>query len=49
MAASSEIASHNPASQKIETQLVRNYLGIPGRTQGYVIFIVPPNTKSLKS
>lgn len=42
IAASSRIASRNPASLKIETQLVRNYQGVPGQPQRYVIFIVPP-------
>jgi len=44
---SSQIASRNPASRKLEIQLVRNYLGLPGRPQGYVIYVVPPNRSSL--
>ena len=43
IAAATDIASHNPASQKIETKLVRSYFGIPGQPQNYVIFIVPPS------
>jgi hypothetical protein len=42
IAAFSTIASGNPNSRQIETQLVRYYLGIPGQPQRYVIFIVPP-------
>ena len=42
IAASKTIASGNPNSRQIETQLVRYYLGIPGQPQQYVIFIVPP-------
>jgi hypothetical protein len=44
--ASSNIADRNPASRKIETRLVRNYLGIPGHPRDYAIFIVPPETSS---
>jgi Dolichyl-phosphate-mannose-protein mannosyltransferase len=43
---SNRIASQNPASRKIETQLSRSFFGIPGQPQGYVIFIVPPNAPS---
>jgi len=42
IAQSSSIASRNPQSRKIEIQLTRSYLGIPGQPQSYVIFIVPP-------
>jgi len=42
IAQSSSIASRNPQSRKIEIQLARSYLGIPGQQQSYVIFIVPP-------
>jgi hypothetical protein len=38
---SNNIASQNPASRKIETQLVRKYFGIPGQPRDYVIFIMP--------
>jgi hypothetical protein len=44
--ASSRIASRNAASRQIETQLVRSYLSIPGQSQRYVIFIVPPDASS---
>ncbi len=44
IAASSKIADENPASRKIETQLVRNYFGIPSQPGNYMIFIVPPDT-----
>jgi hypothetical protein len=43
---SSRIASENPASLKIETKLERNYLGVSGASQSYVIFIVPPQQPS---
>jgi hypothetical protein len=46
IATSNGIASRNPASRKIETQLVRSFFGIPGQPQDYVIFIVPPNASS---
>jgi 4-amino-4-deoxy-L-arabinose transferase-like glycosyltransferase len=36
------IADENSASRKIETVLVRNFFGIPGAPQRYVIFIMPP-------
>jgi hypothetical protein len=42
--ASSRIASRNPASRNLETELVRNFLGIDGRPHLYVIFIVPPSS-----
>jgi hypothetical protein len=40
---SNKFANHDPASRKIETQLARSYLGIPGLPHDYVIFIVPPH------
>jgi Dolichyl-phosphate-mannose-protein mannosyltransferase len=43
---SSGIATRNPASQRIETQLERTYFGIAGQPQSYVIFIVPPEASS---
>ncbi len=41
--ASSSTASQNPASRRIETQLVRSFFTIPGQPHDYVIFIVPPD------
>jgi 4-amino-4-deoxy-L-arabinose transferase-like glycosyltransferase len=35
-------AARNPASQRVDIDLTRDYLGIPGSPQHYVIFIVPP-------
>jgi hypothetical protein len=46
IAASDEIAGHNPASRRYNTQLARTYLGISGKPQSYVFFIVPPVTTS---
>jgi hypothetical protein len=43
---SSGIASRNPESRKIETQIARSFLGIPGAPRSYVVFIVPPDTRS---
>ena len=40
---SSRIAASNPASRTTEIKLVRNYWGIPGQPQRYVIFLVPPS------
>ncbi len=40
--ASANVANANPQSRKIETQLVRSLLGIPGEPQSYIIFIIPP-------
>ena len=45
IAASSSVASESPKSRQNETQLVRSYLGIAGRPQRYVIFIVPPSSQ----
>lgn len=42
IASSSGIAGRNPQSRRSETEIVRSYLGIPGRSQRYFIFIVPP-------
>ena len=30
------------AGRRIETEIVRNFLGFPGKPQRYTIFIVPP-------
>jgi 4-amino-4-deoxy-L-arabinose transferase-like glycosyltransferase len=35
-------AAQNPASRRIDTEITRNFLGIPGQPHHYVIFIVPP-------
>jgi hypothetical protein len=35
-------AARNPASRRIDVNIARNFLGIPGQPQDYVIFIVPP-------
>lgn len=42
IATSGEIAVRDPQSRRIEPELVRNYFGIAGPPQRYVIFIVPP-------
>ena len=42
IATSSDIASRNPQSRKIETEIVRSYFGLAGQLERYVIFIVPP-------
>lgn len=36
-------ATQEPASQRTETEIRREFLGIPGRPNRYVIFIIPPN------
>ena len=41
---SSQIANLNPASRKLQIELVTNYLGISGQPQGYLIFSVPPSS-----
>ena len=35
-------AARNPASRRIDVNIARNFLGIPGQPQHYVIFIIPP-------
>jgi hypothetical protein len=35
-------AAQNPASRRIDTEITRNFLGIPGQPHHYVIFIIPP-------
>ena len=40
---SRRIAALNPASRTVEIKLVRNYWGIPGQPEHYVIFLVPPS------
>lgn len=41
---SNGIASLNSASRKIEIELVRNYFGIAGQPQRYLIFVIPPSS-----
>ena len=41
IAHSSRIAALNSASRTTKIELVRNYWGIPGQPQRYVIFLVP--------
>lgn len=36
-------AAHEPASRRIEVEITRKFLGIPGRTHVYAIFIIPPH------
>ena len=36
-------AARNPASRRSDVEVVRNFLGIPGRPQRYVIFVIPPH------
>jgi hypothetical protein len=40
--AASTRAARNPASRRIDVKIARNFLGIPGQQQHYVIFIIPP-------
>lgn len=35
-------AARNPASRRIDVDIARNFLGIPGQPRRYVIFIIPP-------
>ena len=35
-------AARDPASRRIDVKIARDFLGIPGKPQHYVIFIVPP-------
>jgi hypothetical protein len=35
-------AAGDPASRRVDVELTRNFLGIAGRPQRYVIFIIPP-------
>ena len=35
-------AAGDPASRRVDIDITRNFLGIPGRAQRYVIFIIPP-------
>ena len=37
-------AARNPASRRIDVNIARNFLGIPGTPQHYVIFIIPPQS-----
>lgn len=41
-AKSKAAASRNPASREIQTKIARSYLGIAGKPQGYIIYIIPP-------
>jgi hypothetical protein len=41
---SNTIASHTSASRRIETRIVRDFLGIAGKPYDYVIVIVPPGS-----
>jgi hypothetical protein len=34
--------ARSPDSRRVETDIVRNYLGMPGKPQSYTIFIVAP-------
>ena len=43
---STAIASRNQEMRTIETQITRSFLGIPGEPRSYVVFIVPPDTRS---
>lgn len=42
ISSSAAAARSSPESQKIETELTRNYFGVAGQPQRYVIFIIPP-------
>ena len=35
-------AARDPASWRIDVEIARDFLGIPGKSQHYVIFIIPP-------
>ena len=35
-------AAGDPASRRIDVEIARDFLGIPGKPQHYVIFIIPP-------
>ena len=35
-------AARNPDSRRVEIEISRSFLGIPGAPQRYVIFIFPP-------
>jgi 4-amino-4-deoxy-L-arabinose transferase-like glycosyltransferase len=43
---SNQIAGLNPASQKIQIELVRHFLGIAGWPQRYLLFLIPPASVS---
>jgi 4-amino-4-deoxy-L-arabinose transferase-like glycosyltransferase len=36
-------AASDPASRRIDVEIARNFLGIPGHPQRYVIFVIPPH------
>jgi len=42
----SQIANLDPASRKLQIELIRNYLGISGQPQAYLVFTVPPSSDS---
>jgi len=35
-------AARDPNSRRIEVDITRNFLGISGAPQAYVIFVIPP-------
>jgi hypothetical protein len=35
-------AARDPASRRTDLEITRNFLGVPGQPQRYVIFIIPP-------
>jgi len=37
-------AAHAATSRRVENEIVRNFLGFPGKPQRYTIFIVPPGS-----
>jgi hypothetical protein len=42
VAAAAQRAARDPASRRIDIEIARNFLGIAGRPQHYVVFIIPP-------
>jgi 4-amino-4-deoxy-L-arabinose transferase-like glycosyltransferase len=40
--AATAVAAHNSQSRRIDIEIARKFLGIPGVPQRYVIFIIPP-------
>ena len=40
--AAADRAARNPESRRIDVQIARSFLGIPGAPKRYVIFIIPP-------
>jgi len=41
-------AARNPESRRVEIEIARNFLGISGAPQRYVIFIIPPANASTR-